>query len=271
MATFNAVGLSDNAVSFQLQQGKKMKFKYSLIAVALGLGMAGAQAAEGHTQWGYTGHGAPENWGKLSPEFAACASGKSQSPINIVDAIKGELPANKVNYRPSKVVVENNGHTIQANYSDSNNTLRIGDKVYTLKQFHFHVPSENMIKGKSFPLEAHFVHADAKGNLAVLGVLYEDGKANSRLAPIWQAMPQKGGQKTALKQQFDAATLLPASLDYYRFSGSLTTPPCSEGVNWLVLKTYDHIGKEQVEQFRRVMGGHNNRPVQPVNARVVVQ
>jgi len=251
-----------------------MKFKTGLIVAALSMGVAGVHAADGHghTHWGYTGHGSPENWGKLSPEFAACATGKSQSPINIVDTVEGDLPAIKANYRPSRVVVENNGHTIQANYTDSNNTLRIGDKVYTLKQFHFHVPSENMIKGKSFPLEAHFVHADAKGNLAVLGVLYENGEANSRLAPIWQAMPQKSGQKTALKQTFNAATLLPASMDYYRFSGSLTTPPCSEGVSWLVLKTYDHIGKEQVEQFRRAMGGHNNsRPVQPINARVVVQ
>lgn len=249
-----------------------MKFQRHLIVATLGLAAASAYAAGDHdTKWGYTGHGSPETWGELSPKFSACSKGMSQSPINITETVEGDLPAIKVNYRPSKVEVINNGHTIQANYSDSNNTLRVGDKVYTLKQFHFHVPSENLIKGKSFPLEAHFVHADAKGNLAVLAVLYENGKDNTRLAPVWDAMPEKSGGKTALKQTFNAATLLPASLDYYRFSGSLTTPPCSEGVSWMVLKGFDHIGKAQVDKFSRVMGGPNNRPVQPVNARIVVQ
>lgn len=252
------------------------KLKLGLIAAAMGMGIVGAQAADhGHTHWGYTGHGAPENWGKLDPKYAACSAGKSQSPVNItgVDVVEGELPAIKVNYRPSKVVVENNGHTIQANYSDSNNTLTVGGKTYTLKQFHFHVPSENMIKGKSFPLEAHFVHADKSGNLAVLAVLYENGKENTRLNPIWNAMPANAkSPKVTLKQNFDASTLIPASKDYYRFSGSLTTPPCSEGVTWMVLKSYDHIGKAQTDKFTKAMGGHhNNRPVQPINARVIVQ
>lgn len=246
-------------------------YRHTLIALAVTVTATGAFAASNHdTHWGYTGHGAPEQWGSLAAEFGTCSAGKSQSPVDIVATVDGQLPALSPNYRPSEVTVVNNGHTIQVDYADSANTLSVGGKEYTLKQFHFHVPSENKIKGKQFPMEAHFVHADAEGNLAVVGVLYENGRENAKLAPIWKVMPKKEGS-VKLRQTFNAADLLPGNLDYYRFSGSLTTPPCSEGVAWMVLKNYDHISAKQAARFQAVIGSHNNRPVQPLNARIVVE
>ncbi len=226
---------------------------------------------EKHSHWGYTGHESPEHWAELSPKFRICGEGKSQSPVNITNTIDGKLSPIKMDYHPSNVEVVNNGHTIQVDFKDDSNVMQLDGKAYTLKQFHFHVPSENHIKGKSFPLEAHFVHADAQGNLAVVGVLYELAGDNQRLAPIWKNLPQKAGEKFSLETAFNPATLIPKKRDYYRFSGSLTTPPCSEGVNWLVLKQYDSIGQAQVDTFSALMHGHNNRPVQPINARVIVE
>ncbi|MDO4878031.1 MAG: carbonic anhydrase family protein [Neisseria sp.] len=243
------------------------RFAAAVLSVLLA---ASAAAHEGHTHWGYTGHDAPESWGSLSEEFRLCSTGKSQSPVNIVETVPGRLPAIKADYRPARAVVENNGHTIQVSYPDGGGTLTAGGRVFTLKQFHFHVPSENQIKGKTFPMEAHFVHLDENRQPLVLALLYEDGKTNARLSPVWDVMPMKEG-KAQPDKAFDASSLLPRDLAYYRFSGSLTTPPCTEGVSWLVLKAYDHISREQAEKFTRAIGSHNNRPVQPLNARVVVE
>ena len=132
-----------------------------LTAILLSACTAFSAAAHGnHTHWGYTGHDSPESWGNLSEEFRLCSTGKSQSPVNITETVSGKLPAIKVNYKPSTVDVENNGHTIQVNYPEGGNTLTVNGRTYTLKQFHFHVPSENQIKGRTFPMEAHFVHLD---------------------------------------------------------------------------------------------------------------
>ena len=179
-----------------------------------------ARHQEKHSHWGYTGHESPEHWAELSPQFRICSEGKSQSPVNIIHAIDGKLPPIKIDYHPSKVEVVNNGHTIQVDFRDGNNVMQLDGKSYTLKQFHFHVPSENQIKGKSFPLEAHFVHADDQGNLAVVGVLYELAGENQRLAPIWKNLPQKAGEKHVLETEFDPTKLIPKKRDYYRFSGS---------------------------------------------------
>jgi carbonic anhydrase len=144
-------------------------------------------------------------------------------------------------------------------------------RTFELKQFHFHSPSENTINGKHFPLEAHLVHADKDGNLAVVAVMFREGAANALLAKLWEKMPGKAGDKNALRAGVGVSQMLPAERDYYRFNGLLTTPPCSEGVWWLVIKKMATASKAQVEQFSRVIGHPNNRPVQPVNARVVLK
>jgi len=232
--------------------------------------LAGAVLA-GDVHWGYAGPIGPEHWGSLSPEFAVCASGRNESPVNIVHAIEAELPPLAIDYRPGGGEVVNNGHTLQVNYA-SGSTLVLDGHTYELKQFHFHAPSENQVDGKSFALEGHLVHADADGALAVVAVLYEPGAENAALAAFWDQLPAKAGGKARLATPVDAASLLPAGRDYYRYNGSLTTPPCSEGVVWLVMKEPASVSEPQVAAFSAALGGTpNNRPVQPLHARVVLQ
>ena len=244
--------------------------KKLLAAAAMVFALAGTVYAGEGAHWGYEGHEGPENWGKLDPAFAICSSGKNQSPINLAGFIEADLAPLTLNYSGNSTLIVNNGHTIKVDY-EAGNTLTIDGRNFELKQFHFHAPSENTIEGKSYPMEAHLVHADANGNLAVIGVMYEEGAANDVIEKLWSKMPQKSGEKNEVAKGINVAGILPADRDYYRFNGSLTTPPCSEGVIWLVMKSPVPVSKEQVEGFEHVMHHHNNRPVQPLNARVVLK
>ncbi len=237
-----------------------------LIGLLIGAGMAHADT----THWGYEGAGGPANWGRLSPDFAMCEKGQNQSPINIQGALKASLPRLNIRYSAPGRDIVNNGHTIQISFGPGN-TLMLDGKQFEMTQMHFHAPSENEIHGKTYPLEAHFVHADPQGQLAVIAVMYKVGKANPGLARLWAQMPAAAGDPVPLKTRVKPTELLPASLGYYRFSGSLTTPPCSEGVRWLVLKHPATASKAQIEAFEKIMTHHTNRPVQPLNGRVVVE
>jgi len=220
--------------------------------------------------WTYAGKEGPESWGKLSPEFSACAAGLNQSPVNIDSTIHAALkPLKSIQKFPAKDIF-NNGHTVQINFK-AGNMLVLDSAAYQMKQVHFHAPSENTIRGKSFPLEAHFVHADSKGNLTVIGVMYTEGKANEGLAKLWSQMPNEVGEPVVLKNRVIPSELIPENRAYYRFSGSLTTPPCSEGVRWLVLKTPLTASKEQIEAFKLAVKHDNNRPVQELNGRVIIE
>jgi carbonic anhydrase len=227
-----------------------------------------ATASDVH--WAYDGKHGAEHWGSLTSKFATCDSGVNQSPINITKTVDASLPALAINYQASKVSVINNGHTVQANISGKN-TFTNDAGTFDLKQFHFHAPSENTIAGKSFPLEVHFVHADDNGRLSVIGVMFEYGDENTTLAKLWQKMPTKIGEKQPLHELLNSSDLLPVNADYYRFNGSLTTPPCSEGVRWFVMKDAVTASKDQIEKFAKTMGGANNRPVQATNARVILR
>lgn len=221
--------------------------------------------------WDYSGKAGPEHWGDLAPEFSACSSGRNQSPINLSGMVEGELPKLKIDYKPGgNEAIINNGHAIQVNYAPGS-TLSLGSNTFELKQFHFHSPSENTIEGKHAPMEAHFVHADAKGNLAVIAVMFQEGGANAELEKAWTNMPAHKDETKTLPVPVDAAALLPKDQDYFRFNGSLTTPPCSEGVVWLVMKEFNAASKEQIGKFTATLHHPNNRPVQPINARVVIQ
>jgi carbonic anhydrase len=227
-----------------------------------------AFAAEA-AHWTYSGAEGPENWSKLSPEFGACA-GKNQSPINLTGFIEAELEPIKISYQAGGNEILNNGHTVQVNYAAGSSIL-VDGIPFELKQFHFHAPSENHINGKSYPMEAHLVHADKEGNLAVVALMFREGTENKELAKIWPLIPKAANEKITLPSPVAAAQLLPPDRDFYRFNGSLTTPPCTEGVRWLVMKTPVSASKEQVDVFSEVMHHPNNRPVQPVNARPVLQ
>ena len=230
---------------------------------------SGVAIASDTAQWTYSGEKGPENWSKLSPEFGACA-GKNQSPINLTGFIESELKPIELSYQAGGNEILNNGHTVQVNYA-AGSSITVDDIQFDLKQFHFHVPGENRINSKSYPMEAHLVHSDKDGNLAVVALMIEEGAENKELAKIWPLIPLKANQKTVIPQPFSVAMMLPTNKGYYRFNGSLTTPPCTEGVRWLVIKTPISASKKQVEAFTHVIHHPNNRPVQPVNARPVLK
>lgn len=233
-----------------------------LMMVAMALTISSGALAENH--WGYEGAEGPSHWGGL------CSSGKNQSPVDLRDAVSAKLAPLSFKYESLAQDVLNNGHTVQVTYAPGS-TLTLDSHPYQLKQFHFHAPSENLLDGKHFPLEAHFVHADADGNLAVVAVFFETGAANAALAKLGKDLPLRAGDKHDLDVKLAAAELMPKTREYYRFSGSLTTPPCSEGVNWLVLKHPVSASEQQIEQLHAAMGHDNARPVQPLNARVILQ
>ncbi len=251
-------------------KGNGMKRTLSLLAAVTLLSGAAIANEHGGSKWGYTGHNSPESWGHLSEKYHQCSDGLNQSPINITHSITDpdHKPLN-LDYKKGSKEVVNNGHTIQVNV-EAGDTLVMDGITFELKQFHFHSPSENHIKGKEFPLEAHFVHLDKDGNIAVVAVMFVEGAENKDLAKIWKVMPKKEG-KAELKADDIAANLIPEKQHYYRFNGSLTTPPCTEGVRWVVLEKPLTVSKEQVKAFRDIMGHPNNRPIQPLKARIIVE
>jgi len=229
-----------------------------------------AQEAKPAPHWGYSGYEGPAEWGSLKPEYQACKQGKEQSPINIKDAKKQALPAIHFDYKPAPLTVVNNGQTIQVNYPPGS-VITVADKKYELKQFHFHHPSEEEVNGKPYDMVVHLVHADTEGELAVVAVLLKSGKANATLQKIWENMPkQEGAPREVPGVEINVAALLPSSSGYYTFPGSLTTPPCSEGVTWFVLKMPGEISADQLDAFSKIYP-LNARPVQATNGRTILE
>lgn len=227
---------------------------------------SGAMAAGPQPHWGYQGEHAPEHWAEMDPGFETCALGHMQSPIDIHDAHPADLPEIGFDYHAGPAEAVNNGHTIVVNLPDSGG-IDIGGAHYALVQFHFHTPSEEKIDGEAYPMEAHFVHKDAEGHLAVVAVMLKEGHKNAALEEIFDALPAAEDGKQALGA-LDPAALLPAKHGYYAYAGSLTTPPCSEGVRWQVLKRPIEVSESQIEAFRKLYP-ENARPVQPLNGREV--
>ena len=249
---------------------KIIKTPTCLLAFAFAFGLGLAIAADKTPHWGYQGNAGPAHWGSMEKEFASCKLGRQQSPVDILtkSVEKAQLPAIKAAYKESAGTLANNGHTIQVDLADGGGAgLPSGE--YKLVQFHFHTPSEEMIDGRRFALVAHLVHKNAAGNLAVIAVLFKGGKENAALKDIFNSLPAREG-KEALKTNFDASGLLPVSLGYYAFMGSLTTPPCSEEVAWHVLKQPVEMSSAQIGAFRKIFK-MNARPVQPLNGRRVLE
>jgi carbonic anhydrase len=220
--------------------------------------------------WGYDGNEGPSHWGDMSPEFAPCKSGHHQSPIDIRSPQKTDLPPIHFDYKPSPLHIIDNGHTIMVNYA-LGSSIRVGDKQYTLKQFHFHRPSEEKINGKTYDMVVHLVHADKDGNLAVVAILLEKGNNNPLIRELWSDFPKEKGKEELLDTvTINVGNLLPADTGYFTFSGSLTTPPCSENVTWFVLKHTVAITTEEIEQFTKLYR-HDARPTQPLYDRVVLE
>jgi carbonic anhydrase len=224
--------------------------------------------ASHEVHWAYDGAQGPNEWGQLSPHYAVCSSGAAQSPIDL-DAMEAGTGGHVVfKWRPETLAVTNNGHTVQAEVGKGS-SIEIDGVTFALLQFHFHAPSEHTVQGKSFPLEAHFVHQSAKGEPAVVGVLYSAGEANSTLTDIIRAVPSSIDQKKSLPAA-DCTALLPRERSMFRYSGSLTTPPCTEGVRWQVLQTPVTASNEQISQLQALLHA-NARPVQPLKGRTVTR
>ncbi len=245
----------------------KLSLLKTMAIAAVGLASLTAQAGGPGPHWSYHGHGGPAHWAELDPAFEACAKGVSQSPVNIKKTEKADLPALGFVYGSVSPTLWNNGHTVQVNLP-AGNSLTVGDQSYDLLQFHLHTPSEEAIGGKRAAMVAHFVHKNAEGRLGVVGVLIQPGKRNAGFDAVFAHLPRTGEKITVDDLKLDLAGLLPTDHGYYSFEGSLTTPPCSEGVSWMVLKSPVTVSPRQIEAFRKLV--HDNaRPLQPLHERVV--
>ena len=223
----------------------------------------------GGAHWTYDGEAGPESWGDLSADFKVCSLGMEQTPIDLKSTIMAETGLVEASFQQMPLTILNNGHTIQVNCAPGSRTL-ISGQTYDLLQFHFHHPSEHLLSGRAFDLELHFVHKSAAGRLAVLGVFIRAGKENAALAPIWAAMPREAGEPLPTGTNIEPAALLPVDRKYFRYKGSLTTPPCSEGVLWTVFKEPIEASVDQIRQFAELFPV-NARPVQSLNSRFLLE
>jgi carbonic anhydrase len=227
-------------------------------------------ASGGHVHWDYSGPTGPNKWGEIDEKFGTCSLGQVQSPIDIRSdqAEPATLDPITFAYKPSPLKIIDNGHTIQVNYAPGS-SIAVGGARYELLQFHFHRPSEERVNGKPYDMVAHLVHKDTAGKLAVVGVLLEKGAQRPVLQAVFDHLPGEKGKEVAVPGvSIDLTTLLPNNRAYYTFTGSLTTPPCSEGVTWFVLKQPSQVSADQVARFGQIYA-MNARPVQPLNGRRV--
>ena len=228
--------------------------------------------------WGYSAEDGPARWDALSPDWALCGKGRSQSPVDLggakpagaVELGFGYQPASlKIIHHEHVVDVLNNGHTIQVNY-DEGSTIDIQGTRFELLQYHFHAPSEHTVGARHFPMEMHLVHQSQSGEVAAVGVFIEAGAHNAAFEPVWEHVPKETGKQEHLEHVVvDVDQLLPSDRRTYRYPGSFTTPPCSEGVHWLVFVEPIQLGQEQIDAFRAVVKV-NNRPVQSLEGREVL-
>ena len=241
----------------------------AVVAASLMVG-SGAFAGEAHPHWSYAGSTGPAKWGGLEKEFSACALGKAQSPVDIRDTAvtQADLPPIEFDYKPSPLMIIDNNHTVQIDYAPGS-FITVNGKPYQLVQFHFHRPSEERLNGKKYPMVAHLVHKDSDGKLAVVAVLLATGSQNPLIKTLWKNLPKEKEIEVSIEKiEINAAGLLPKDRVYYTFNGSLTTPPCSEGVTWFVLKHPMSISGDEVDRFSRLYP-MNARPVQPLNGREI--
>jgi len=239
-------------------------------AVTGGGAHGGAARANPHghdVHWAYSGDTGPESWGMLKPEFQQCMLGKRQSPIDIREGIPVQLDPIQFDYRASAFKVIDNGHTIQANVEPGNSITVLGRR-YELLQFHFHRPSEERINGKQFDMVAHLVHKDVEGKLAVIAVLIDQGNQHPMMQLVWNALPLEKGMEQASSVPIDLNLVLPERKQYFTYMGSLTTPPCSEGVLWMVMKQPAQMSREQIAIFAK-MYPMNARPIQSAQGRMI--
>ena len=242
-----------------------------MFAIAVGCVLAAgvAVAQESGQTWGYEGDDGPAHWSYLNPDYAPCGHGQQQSPVDITSTQSAKLPSIHFDYRPGPLAIINNGHTIQANYAPGSSIVLDG-KTYDLVQFHFHHVSETTLKGKHAPLEGHLVHKSKDGHFVVVSVLFLEGHANPAINTLWSNIPKEKEKESKPEGvEINANQLLPDRRAYYTFPGSLTTPPCTEGVTWLVMQKKMTVSKAQINAFAALYPD-NFRPTQPLDGRVIL-
>jgi len=219
--------------------------------------------------WDYTGPAGPQTWGGLKPEFSLCGNGQRQSPIDIRGGLSVDLEPVRFEYQSSRFSVIDNGHTVQANLA-AGNAIEIGGNRFELQQLHFHRPSEERIDGRQFEMSVHLVHKDAQGKLAVVTLLLEKGPAQPAVQKVWNNLPLEKNQDVPARVALDLNEILPADQRYFTYMGSLTTPPCTEGVQWVVMRQPVTVAPEQIDLFARIYP-MNARPVQQAAGRRIMQ
>ena len=218
------------------------------------------------SHWDYMGIEGPEHWGMLTEKYMTCETGNRQSPINITLTHHGDHQQKLVfHYQTSQLHEMNNGHTIQVSHV-SGCRVDLNDRKYKLRQFHFHAPSEHHIEGKAFPMEMHLVHQDDTGHVLVLAVMMATDAPQPVLSKLWNWLPEQIEEEVSIPLEISLTDILPTSTHHYAYSGSLTTPPCTEGVQWIVLKEPTHVTQQDVDQFVQIIG-RNARPIQPLRGR----
>lgn len=225
-------------------------------------------AASESIQWDYEGEEGPEYWGILAEEFDICAKGKNQSPIDLVAYLDTDLPELVFEYNnPGTLIEVNTGHAIQENVNPDNYLVIEGER-FELKQFHFHSPSEHTVNGNDFPMEVHLVHQNSDGDYAVVGLLFQEGETNKLMNKLPSFRAKRG--EDPYGNPIDYNDLIVDRKNYFLYNGSLTTPPCTEGVRWIVLKQPIIASPEQIQHYHNLLGFDNNRPLQPRNARIIL-
>lgn len=241
-------------------------FLASMIACPVCASAALAQSPAPH--WEYDGARGADRWGQLDSRFQACAVGSEQSPIDITRSVRADIGRLDIKWEPQSFEVVNNGHTIQAN-AEAGSRLALGRTAYELKQFHFHTPSEHAFDGRRTAMEAHFVHAAPDGKLAVVGVLMTSGRKHDAFAEIMRVAPKKEGE-AKLPRPINPRSFLPQGHEFFRYEGSLTTPPCSETVDWNVFKSTIEVAASDIQTFKGLFP-MNARPLQAVNRRFLLR
>jgi carbonic anhydrase len=228
----------------------------------------GPQPSSNSPHWTYYGEEGMDHWGMLSHSYMTCETGSHQSPVDITMSSEHQAPARlQFHYRTADLQAMHNGHSIQVRVS-SGNELHVNGRTYQLMQFHFHEPSEHHIEGKSSPFEIHLVHRDRAGHIVVVSLLAELGPGHPVVSTLWSSLPMYAGE-SAPSRQLELSTLIPNNLHHFAYHGSLTTPPCTEGVQWIVMKEKISIAQAQIDQFVALVG-HNARAIQPIHDRRVL-
>lgn len=251
---------------------------YAAIALACLAPVVTLASEEPAPHWSYGREDGPSRWSSLDPAWALCGEGRAQSPLDLVRAEETDIDAPTRGYGSTSlwiahqehvVDILDNGHTIQVDY-DAGSTVTAAGRAYELQQYHFHAPSEHTVAGRAYPMEMHLVHRSAKGEILVVGVFIEEGAHNPAFEPVWANLPATPGERRHLEHiKVDIDDLLPPQGRQFRYKGSLTTPPCSEGVDWFVLVEPIQLSESQIRKFTELFS-RNSRPTQPRNGRTIL-